>query len=101
MTSLCSLNLAISSSITPMFPLHSRLVVAMFHSSLLNIMLCMCTTLYFMLVLACREIPWSSILLVARCCQNGKNPKAFCLLLGYLPGSERSCSHFFIYFPKV
>src|SRR4051812_17904561 len=94
-------NCPLNSNITPMFLLYARLVVAMFHSSLLNIMLCICTTLYFMLVLACREIPWPSILLVARCRQNGKNPKAFCLFLGYLPRCERSYSLFFIYFAKV
>src|SRR5947209_7860174 len=72
-----------------------RLVVAKFHFSSLNIMLCICRTLYAMLILACRKIPWPSNLLVARCRQNGENPKAF--LVARLPTQMRTILKVYFY----
>src|SRR5436190_23393583 len=60
-----------------MFPLHTMIGSGQVSFSSLNIMPCIYSTLYAMLILACREIPLLPNLLVARCRQNGGNPKAF------------------------
>src|SRR4051812_19720126 len=81
-----------------MFPLHSKIGSGQVSFSSLNIMPCICSTLYAMLLLACLETPLPLDLLVARCCQHGKNPKAF--LVARFPTRMRTILKAYFYISR-
>src|SRR4051812_40724331 len=88
-------NCPLNSNITPMFLLHARLIVAMIHSSSLNIMLCICRTIHAMFILACRKIPLPPTCLLLGAAKMEKNPKAF--FVARLPTRMRTTLKSFLY----